>query len=128
MRRPRLAAALVALSLFVASVPAVHAAGQPVARIDAVSTGAGWVGSLLDQAFCFLGAKGYCGPAMGRAAAPLAGKLGCRIDPNGRCRDEVEAVKLGCGTDSEGRCISWTEGQDSLDLGCRMDPDGRCLP
>jgi hypothetical protein len=126
MRRPRLVAALVALSLLVASSPAVHAAGRSVAKIDAVSTGGTWLGSFLDQALCLLGAKAYCGARVGAAKAPWSGKLGCRMDPNGRCLEEPQAVELGCGMDPDGRCTGPASGRKVADRGCTIDPNGKC--
>lgn len=126
MRPPRLAAALVALCLLVASASSVHAAGRPVAKIEAVSTGASWLGSYLDQAFCLLGAKAYCGARFGLSKVPMTGKLTCGMDPRGRCKEEVQAVELGCGMDPNGKCSA--AGQDSADLGCRIDPNGQCIP
>lgn len=128
MRRPRLAAALVALSLFVATAPAVQATGRPVARIDVVSTGASWLGSLASQAFCLLGVKAYCGPRLGASGAFSSAKLGCRTAPDGRCSSENRGSSWGCTVDPNGRCVGSPSTSEAVDRGCTIDPNGQCLP
>ena len=48
-------------------------------------------------------------------------KIGCIIDPSGRCAPE--ASKIGCIIDPDGRCAP---APATAEIGCGIDPSGRC--
>lgn len=63
-------------------------------------------------------------------------KVGCNIDPNGRCISPPTSsplpTKEGCQIDPSGRCLSGssptTNPVSYADTGCQIDPGGRCKP
>jgi hypothetical protein len=75
---------------------------------------------------------------LSRAWNLLAGvwtKVGCNIDPDGRCGPVPAApvqlpTKEGCQIDPFGRCLSGSSPilspVSSADTGCQIDPFGRC--
>jgi len=95
MPRPSLSKIFVVLSLaMVLTVPTLSAAER-----RAPAHGASDLWSLL--------ARGWA-------------KIGCIIDPSGRCTPAT--ADIGCGIDPDGRRCA----PASADIGCTIDPNGRC--
>jgi hypothetical protein len=60
-------------------------------------------------------------PALWSLLARSWAKIGCIIDPSGRCAPV--AAEIGCIIDPDGRRCS----PAAADIGCTIDPNGRCV-
>jgi hypothetical protein len=113
MPRPSLSKIFVVLSLAaVLTVPALSAAERraPAHRASELW---GFLARSWAKIGCIIDPSGRCTPA--------AADIGCIIDPDGR-RCAPASADIGCTIDPDGRRCA----PASADIGCGIDPNGRC--
>ena len=98
--------------------PRVAVAAEKFA-LDALSRIWSFIGNKIG---CEVDPNGRCVPA------PIPTKAGCNIDPDGRCLPSPLPTKAGCHIDPNGQCAPAPAPTAQTKAGCRVDPDGKCLP
>jgi len=98
--------------------PRVAVAAEKFA-LDALSRIWSFIGNKIG---CEVDPDGRCVPA------PIPTKIGCNIDPDGLCVPAPLSTKAGCGVDPDGQCASAPAPTAQTKAGCEVDPNGRCLP